>query len=656
MPVTTAMPIVSNTVTSTSYAKIALGPRKSSKLIETNSPRSSMMDPSENTSGKEESNSSDKNNKKVTASDQKIVSSKEKGKNEDSATATGVISPTQSSSGYPQVIPPHETPQDQRSYYREYNNSQVTPESPSTSTSGNGRAIVYDGASFFQQQSPAGFHSNSPFTTAAGVTHQYTGNSFSQQPPNSPTQSMSGIPPASPLFPRMTGPIQAFMNPSRGSDSNLGTNPAMSSIPSTYVPSGGMYIPGSSYPMTAGRPNGSSNNNINNAGNVNNTNEEFMTWNENCNISYPLSPGQGIPYVSGMPQRPDRSASFDDTFPPPSESDMSSVQQPPNAYGAGPGDGPPLGWGYGGPPLDVSQGRSGVPYPGQLGGPQFRHPTQYGGQYGGQFGFATTSPGPAIQTTNSNKGPDGANLFVFHIPNHFTNLDMYQLFCPYGHLLSVRIMVEKDSGRSRGFGFVSYDYPEAAVLAIKELNGFTIGNKRLKVQHKQLRPGDQQQQERNHGGSGVNFNGGGSGHNSSPQNGGGGRVAFGGRGGMNLPPSGPMARSSSGWYNNERNSGPPYATQILPPGDNASGDSHHVVVVVGDDPNSPNVTAATVISSVGGSGGGGTTSNSTIVGSDEQQHQKQGNNNDPLSSMEPLRQTLPDIGGVTDTQAVLGEN
>lgn len=137
----------------------------------------------------------------------------------------------------------------------------------------------------------------------------------------------------------------------------------------------------------------------------------------------------------------------------------------------------------------------------------------------------------------------------------------------------------------------------------------------------------------------------------------GGRVAFGGRGGMNLPPSGPMAVSSSGWYNNERNPGHPFATQNLPSGDIASGDSHHVVVVVGDDPNSPNVTAATVVNSVGGSGGG-TTPNSTIVGSDEQQqqHQKQGNNTDPLSSMDPLRHTLPDIGGVTDTQAVPGEN
>lgn len=110
-------------------------------------------------------------------------------------------------------------------------------------------------------------------------------------------------------------------------------------------------------------------------------------------------------------------------------------------------------------------------------------PGQYGGAprgppgpppYGGGQYYQATSPGPPIQTTACNKGPDGANLFIFHIPNHFTNLDMYHLFCPYGNLLSVRIMVERDTGRSRGFGFVSYDNPESAAMAIKELNGFAV--------------------------------------------------------------------------------------------------------------------------------------------------------------------------------------
>lgn len=141
-------------------------------------------------------------------------------------------------------------------------------------------------------------------------------------------------------------------------------------------------------------------------------------------------------------------------------------------------------WGYGGPPDMYSAPNSPLQprptthmpmYPGMVGGG--------GGGIGGmrapmapygQYPYPASSPGPPIQTTASNKGPDGANLFIFHIPNHFTNLDMYQLFTPYGNLLSVRIMVEKDTGRSRGFGFVSYDCPESAALAIKELNGFPV--------------------------------------------------------------------------------------------------------------------------------------------------------------------------------------
>ena len=65
-----------------------------------------------------------------------------------------------------------------------------------------------------------------------------------------------------------------------------------------------------------------------------------------------------------------------------------------------------------------------------------------------------------------------------------TNMDLYSLFIPFGNVISVRIMIEKETGRSRGFGFVSFDNRPAAEFAIKSMNGFQIGHKRLKVQHK----------------------------------------------------------------------------------------------------------------------------------------------------------------------------
>merc|ERR1712151_103792 len=92
------------------------------------------------------------------------------------------------------------------------------------------------------------------------------------------------------------------------------------------------------------------------------------------------------------------------------------------------------------------------------------------------------------------EGPAGANLFVYHLPHDLTDADLATAFNPFGNVISAKVYVDKYTGESKGFGFVSYDSVMSAESAIEQMNGFQIGSKRLKVQHKRVsRPPSAQQ-------------------------------------------------------------------------------------------------------------------------------------------------------------------
>jgi RNA recognition motif-containing protein len=73
------------------------------------------------------------------------------------------------------------------------------------------------------------------------------------------------------------------------------------------------------------------------------------------------------------------------------------------------------------------------------------------------------------------------NLMVNYIPTTIDELQLRQLFEQYGPIETVKIVCDRETRQSRGYGFVKYRQAASAAMAIQELNGYPILNKRLKV-------------------------------------------------------------------------------------------------------------------------------------------------------------------------------
>lgn len=127
------------------------------------------------------------------------------------------------------------------------------------------------------------------------------------------------------------------------------------------------------------------------------------------------------------------------------------------------------------------------------------------------------------EMAHGEEGQVNMNIYVGNIAYTTTEDELRDMFSAYGEVSSARIITDRDSGRSKGFGFVEMEGNDGAQAAIDALNGKDMDGRTLTVN--EARP--REERPRSGGGGGRGGYGGGGGGRS----GGGGYGGGGGRGG-----------------------------------------------------------------------------------------------------------------------------
>jgi hypothetical protein len=150
----------------------------------------------------------------------------------------------------------------------------------------------------------------------------------------------------------------------------------------------------------------------------------------------------------------------------------------------------------------------------------------------------------------------GNKLYVGNLPYSVRDGDLEQAFGAFGAVTSAKVMMERDTGRSKGFGFVEMGSDAEAQAAIEGMNGQSLGGRNVVVN--EARPMEARPPRTGGGGfgggrreGGGGYGGGGGGYGGGRREGGGG-YGEGGGGGFRSPygsgPRGGGRREGGGGY------------------------------------------------------------------------------------------------------------
>ena len=136
---------------------------------------------------------------------------------------------------------------------------------------------------------------------------------------------------------------------------------------------------------------------------------------------------------------------------------------------------------------------------------------------------------PTASSVPNSKLNMNTKMYVGNLPFKATAQDITELFSQFGSVTDVFLPIDRDTGRPRGFAFVSMDTPEAMHAAIAGLNGNDFDGRLLAIN--EARPREERPAGGGGGGRGGYGGGGGGGRGGYGGGGGGGRGGYGGGGG-----------------------------------------------------------------------------------------------------------------------------
>jgi len=80
------------------------------------------------------------------------------------------------------------------------------------------------------------------------------------------------------------------------------------------------------------------------------------------------------------------------------------------------------------------------------------------------------------------------NMYVSNLGYQTSEADLRKLFEPFGQVSSVKIITDRDTGNSRGFGFVEMDSKTDAEAAMSKINGQDFGGRAISVSEAREKP------------------------------------------------------------------------------------------------------------------------------------------------------------------------